>query len=162
MVTNEAIQGAMQEALTALLALSARYHLYYKDINRFGLSIAEDLHKLGEQAESHANEITKRLFLYNGEPEYAVELIEPAEKIDDMLNEMLAAELALDLKCFQWIKVCWEQGDGTMFHWFQHLSKWHVTGGNEYAIGPVSWLKKQLWQIKTVGLNAYIASQVTK
>lgn len=162
MVTNTAVQGAMQEALSDLLNLSARYHLYFKDITRFGLSIADDLHKLGEQAESHANELTSRLFLYDGQPEYSVDEITPAASVDGILNEMLAAELALDAKCTTWVKACWDAGDMTMFHWFQHLAKWHVTGGNEYEIGPVSWLKRQLWQIKTVGLNAYIASQVTK
>ena len=75
---------------------------------------------------------------------------------------MLDLELGFDAKCWTWIQLAEAEGDGTMFHWFQHLSKWHTTGGNEYDIGPVSWLKKQLWQINKIGLQQYLASQVTK
>ena len=47
------------------------------------------------------------------------------------------------------------------FHFYQHLMKWHREGDGKFK-GHVAWLQKQLYQLKKLGDNDYIAINATR
>ena len=161
MKSNSQVQATLQSAITVLLELSARYHLYHLDVSRFGLALAEKLDTLGEQCEAQIKCLSKSLFLLDGQPIFNPPPVAPESDIQVMLQKLYDAENALDDSCAEWAKTCWDAGDMTNFHFFQHLSKWHRKGDNGFK-GHLCWLRKKLWQLRRIGLDAFIEVQISK
>ena len=153
---------SLQEAIDALNGLSARYHLYAADLRRFGLDVHKGLDCLGEQCEAHVKKCVKLCFILDGQPVFnSVPRVVPAADVTAMMEDLRTQEQSLLDKTATWTQVCWTANEMTTFHFFQHLAKWHLKGGNGYK-GHMAWIRKQLWQISAIGPQDYIASQVTK
>ena len=78
-----------------------------------------------------------------------------------MLNGAFDAEQAAVARFADLCKQCYEAGDMSNFHFYQHLSKWHREGDDKFK-GHVAWLQKQLYQLKKLGENDYIAVSAVK
>ena len=151
--------AALQEAITLELAQALQYKLDYLDSGRLGLDIADALKTRHEQCEEWADSIAGRLLFLEGAPIYSAQPVKTHDSVPDIISGHIAAETAIVERYAALTVVCWEAGDMDNFHYFQHLSKWHRQGGNDFH-GHLSWLQKQQWQLNTLGTNNYIAEKI--
>jgi bacterioferritin (cytochrome b1) len=151
--------AGLQEAINIEASLMLQYAIDWQDTDRLGLSIADGLEKLHEQSEGWWQELTSKLLFLEGAPVAVPAKAATHDTVTDILNDSLAAELAAVDQFTVLCKAAYDAGDLEMFHYYQHLAKWHRSGGNGNK-GHISWLQKQLWQLKKLGENDYIASKV--
>ena len=74
----------------------------------------------------------------------------------EILNDAFAAEEAAVARFSDLCKQCYEAGDMSNFHFYQHLTKWHREGDDKFK-GHIAWLQKQIGQLKKLGETDYIA-----
>lgn len=155
-----AVMAVLQAGITAEWSLALSYHMFTQDMKRFGVKVYDGFDKLGEQCEDYAKELTRRLLFLEGDP-----VVNPADastldSVSAMLAKLQADELSIVDQYAAATKACWDAGDMSNFHWFQHLSKWHREG-DEGKQGHIAWIQKMLWQIQAVGSEPeFIATQI--
>jgi len=161
------VTAALQEAINIEASLMNQYKLNWRDAKRFGLDLAEGWEKLHTQAEGYMDTLVSRLLFLEGDPAITPAAVKTYASLKEMLSDAQASELAAVARYAEIVKACWDAGDMSNCHYFQHLSKWHREGdeggsGTISATGHLSWLQKQLWQIGKLGEPAFIAAEVTE
>ena len=159
------VMAGLQQAITAEITLANMYSLYRDDAQRFGLAIAAGWDALHEQSEKFASDLAGRLLFLEGAPRLMPAPTETANDIAAALANAVAAELAILALYTDLCTQALEQKDLDNFHYYQHQVKWHRQGGQykegKEIKGHISWLQKELWQLKNVGgESAFIAEQI--
>jgi bacterioferritin (cytochrome b1) len=153
------VMTGLNEAAEIEASLMLQYALNALDLKRLGLSIADGFKDLHEQAEGFWMDLTAKLLFLEGAPTTAPKAAKSQDTIDGMLGEAMAAELAAIARFTSLCRAAYEVGDMEVFHFYQHLVKWHRTGGNGNK-GHIKWLQKQLYQFSKLGETEYIAAKV--
>jgi len=156
---SEKVKVLLQAAINAEAQLYGIYKLYYLDAKRFGLGIAEGWHKIHQQSEDFQDQLICRLLFLEGDPELAPVTTTTEEDVLSALHKAQEAETAIVAQYAAATKACWDEGDISNFHFFQHLSKWHREGDDKY-VGHLKWIQRQLWAISQVELSDYIAAKI--
>jgi bacterioferritin (cytochrome b1) len=105
--------------------------------------------------------LTSRLLFLEGAPTLDPKPATTHDSISDTLNGAFEAEQAAVARFGELCKQCYEAGDMSNFHFVQHLAKWHREGDDKFK-GHIGWLQKQLYQLKKLGENDYIAVNAVK
>lgn len=149
------------EALNIEASLMLQYLLDQRDVKRLGLDLADGLKQLHEQCEDHMKHLASRLLFLEGAPTIEPKPAATHDSVADILNDAFAAEQAAIARFSDLCKQCYEAGDMSNFHFYQHLVKWHREGDDKFK-GHVAWLQKQLYQLKKLGENDFIAVNAAK
>ena len=158
---NPEVLSGLQEAITIEATLMLQYLLDQRDLKRLGLDLADGFKQLHEQCEDHMKCLTSRLLFLEGAPTLNPKPAATHDSIGDMLNGAFDAEQAAVARFADLCKQCYEAGDMSNFHFYQHLSKWHREGDDKFK-GHICWLQKQIFQLKKLGENDYIAVNAVK
>ena len=158
---NPTVMAGQSEAINLEASMMLQYLLDQRDVKRLGLNLAEGLKELYEQAEDHMKCLVSRLLFLEGAPTIEPKPAATHDSVTDILNDAFAAEQAAVARFTELCKECYEAGDMSNFHFYQHLIKWHREGDDKFK-GHVTWLQKQLYQLKKLGEDGYIAVNATK
>ena len=138
-----------------------QYLLDWCDLKRLGLALGGDVKTMHEQCEEHVKHITSRLLFLEGAPTIEPKPASTHDSVGDILNDAFASEQAAIARFSDLCKECYEAGDMSNFHFYQHLVKWHREGDDKFK-GHVAWLQKQIYQLKKLGENDYLAVNAVK
>ena len=155
------VMAGLQQAVNIESTLMLQYLLDQRDAKRLGLDLADGLKQLHDQCEEHMRHLVSRLLFLEGAPTIEPKLAATHDSVTEILNEAFAAEQAAIAAFTDLCKQCYEAGDMSNFHFYQHLVKWHREGDNKFK-GHVAWLQKQLYQLKKLGENDFIAVNAAK
>ena len=155
------VMAGLQQAIDLEGSLALQYLLDQRDVKRLGLDLADGLKQLHEQCEDHLKHLVSRLLFLEGAPTIGPKPAATHDSITEILNDAFAAEQAAVAVFTDLCKQCYEAGDMSNFHFYQHLVKWHREGDDKFK-GHVAWLQKQLYQLKKLGENDYIAVSAAK
>jgi bacterioferritin (cytochrome b1) len=155
------VLAALQESIDVEATLALQYLLDQRDVKRLGLDLADGLKQMHEQCQEHLKHLTSRLLFLEGAPTIAPKPAATHDSVTEILNDAFAAEQAAVARFNELCKVCYETGDMSNFHFYQHLVKWHREGDDKFK-GHVAWLQKQLYQLKKLGENDFIAVNAAK
>ena len=150
------VMAALQESIHMEATLALQYLLDQRDVKRLGLDLADGLKQLHEQCEDHMKHLVSRLLFLEGAPTIEPKPAATHDSVTEILNDASAAEQAAIARFSELCKQCYDAGDMSNFHFYQHLVKWHREGDDKFK-GHVAWLQKQLYQVKKLGENDYIA-----
>jgi bacterioferritin (cytochrome b1) len=153
---SEPVLAGLGEALNIEASLMLQYLLDQRDVKRLGLGLADGLKQLHDQCEQHLKRLTSRLLFLEGAPTIQPKPAATHDSIADTLNDAFAAEQAAITRFTDFCKQCYDAGDMSNFHFFQHLAKWHREGDDKFQ-GHIAWLQKQLYQLNKLGEPGYIA-----
>ena len=158
--TPQVIAG-LQDAVNVEASLMLQYLLDERDVKRLGLNLADGLKQLHDQCEDHMKELTSRLLFLEGAPTIEPKPAATHDSITEILNDAYATEQAAIARFTDLCKQCYEAGDISNFHLYQHLVKWHREGDDKFK-GHIAWLQMQLGQLKKLGENDYFAVNAVK
>jgi bacterioferritin (cytochrome b1) len=130
-------------------------------IESWSPGIADGLKQLKEQCDDHMKCLVSRLLFLEGAPTIEPKPAATHDSVTEILNDAFAAEQVAIARFTDLCKQCYDAGDMSNFHFYQHLVKWHREGDDKFK-GHVAWLQKQLYQLKKLGENDYIAVNATK
>jgi len=150
------VMVALQAAIALEGTLAAMYCINSIDQKRLGLHTGGELHEFASQCKEYRQDMVRRLFFLEGDPELSMEPAKAPDTIKAALEALLAKELAAISQYQAAVKLCWEAGDMSNFHWFQHMTKWHEIGDDKYK-GHVAYLQKEIWQMEQLGEADYVA-----
>ena len=151
---NANVMAALQEAINLEGSLALQYLLDARNVKRYGLKLAKGLKVLHEQCETFGKHLTDRLLFLEGEPRVELAAATTQETVTAIINTAIARETALIARYNAIVKICYDAGDMSNFHFFQHLVRWH-SEGDRAKRGHLDWLEKQAWQIKEWGESDY-------
>jgi bacterioferritin (cytochrome b1) len=155
------VLAALQESIDIEATLALQYLLDQRDVKRLGLDLADGLKQMHEQCQDHLKHLTSRLLFLEGAPTITPKPAATHDSITEILNGAFAAETAAIARFSELCKQCYEAGDMSNFHFYQHLVKWHREGDDKFK-GHAAWLQKQLYQLKKLGENDFIAVNAAK
>jgi bacterioferritin (cytochrome b1) len=158
---NPQVIAGLQEAANLEASLMLQYLLDQRDTKRLGLDLADGLKELYDQCEDHMKHLVSRVLFLEGAPTIEPKSAATHDSVSDILNDAFAAEQAAVARFTDLCKQCYEAGDMSNFHFYQHLAKWHREGDDKFK-GHIAWLQKQLYQLKKLGENDYLAVNATK
>ena len=153
------VMAGLQEAINLEASLTLQYFLDQRNAKRYGLDIADGLKELSEQSQDHTKHLTSRLLFLDGAPEIAAQPAKSHATVTEILTNALASETAIVARYSSLCKAAYEAGDMEIFHFYQHLAKWHRLGDDKFK-GHIAWLQKQLWQLGEFGEKDYEATKV--
>jgi len=155
------VSAALQESIDIEATLALQYLLDQRDVKRLGLNLADGLKQLHEQCQGHLKHLASRLLFLEGAPTITPKPAATHDSVTEILNDAFGAEQAAIARFSELCKQCYEAGDMSNFHFYQHLVKWHREGDDKFK-GHVAWLQKQLYQLKKLGENDFIAVNAAK
>ena len=155
------VLAALQESIDIEATLALQYLLDQRDVKRLGLDLADGLKQMHEQCQEHLKHLTSRLLFLEGAPTITPTPAATHDSVTEILNDAFAAEQAAIARFSDLCKQCYDAGDMSNFHFYQHLAKWHREGDDKFK-GHVAWLQKQLYQLKKLGENDFIAVNAAK
>jgi bacterioferritin (cytochrome b1) len=155
------VMAGLQQAVNVESTLMLQYLLDQRDAKRLGLDLAGGLKQLHDQCEAHMRHLVSRLLFLEGAPTIEPKPAATHDSVTEILNDAFAAEQAALATFTDLCKQCYEAGDMSNFHFYQHLVKWHREGDDKFK-GHVAWLQKQLYQLKKLGENDFIAVNAAK
>ncbi|HUJ50087.1 MAG TPA: ferritin-like domain-containing protein [Bryobacteraceae bacterium] len=155
------VLAALQESIDIETTLALQYLLDQRDVKRLGLDLADGLKQMHEQCQEHLKHLTSRLLFLEGAPTITPTPAATHDSVTEILNDAFAAEQAAIARFSDLCKQCYDAGDMSNFHFYQHLAKWHREGDDKFK-GHVAWLQKQLYQLKKLGENDFIAVNAAK
>jgi len=150
------VLAALQESIDIEATLALQYLLDQRDVKRLGLDLADGLKQMHEQCQEHLKHLTSRLLFLEGAPTITPTPAATHDSVTEILNDAFAAEQAAIARFSDLCKQCYDAGDMSNFHFYQHLAKWHREGDDKFK-GHVAWLQKQLYQLNKLGENDFIA-----
>ena len=153
---NPQVMAGVQTAVNTEASLMLQYLLDQRDAKRLGLALADGLKQLHEQCEDHMKQLVSRLLFLEGAPTIEPKPAATHDSVTEILNDAFAAEQAAIAQFTDLCKQCYDAGDMSNFHFYQHLIKWHREGDGKFK-GHVAWRQKQLYQLKKLGENDYVA-----
>ena len=153
---NSDVMAGLQASADLEATLMLQYLLDQRDAKRLGLDLADGLKTLHDQCEDHMKQLVSRLLFLEGSPTIAPKPAATHDSVTDILNDAFAAEQAAIARFTELCKQCYDAGDISNCHFYQHLIKWHREGDDKFT-GHIAWLQKQLYQLKKLGENDYIA-----
>jgi bacterioferritin (cytochrome b1) len=153
---NPQVIAGLQEAADLEASMMLQYLLDQRDAKRLGLALADGLKQLKEQCEDHMKCLVSRLLFLEGAPTIEPKAAATHDSVTEILNDAFAAEQAAIARFTDLCKQCYDAGDISNFHFYQHLAKWHREGDDKFK-GHVAWLQKQLYQLKKLGENDFLA-----
>ena len=155
------VLAGLQESIDLEASLALQYLLDQRDVKRLGLDLADGLKQMHEQCQEHLKRITSRLLFLEGAPTITPKPAATHDSVTEILNDAFAAETAAIARFSELCKQCYDAGDMSNFHFYQHLVKWHREGDDKFK-GHAAWLQKQLYQLKKLGENDFIAVNAAK
>jgi bacterioferritin (cytochrome b1) len=155
------VMAGLQESIAIEASLMLQYLLDQRDVERLGLDLADGLKQLKEQCEDHMKSLVSRLLFLEGAPTIEPKPAATHDNVGDILNDAFVAEQAAIARFTELCKQCYDAGDMSNFHFYQHLVKWHREGDDKFK-GHVAWLQQQLYQLKKLGENDYLAVNAAK
>ena len=158
---NPTVIAGLGDAANLEASMMLQYLLDQRDVKRLGLALADGLKQLHEQCEDHMKCLISRLLFLEGAPTIEPKPAATHDSVTAILNDAFAAEQAAIARFTDLCKQCYDAGDLSNFHLYQHLVKWHREVDDKFK-GHVSWLQKQLYQLQRLGENDYIAVNATK
>ena len=158
---NPDVIAGLQQAAELEASMMLQYLLDQLDTQRLGLDLADGLQQLKQQCEDHMKDLTSRVLFLEGAPTIEPKAAATHDSVTEILNDALAAEQAALATFSDLCRQCYEAGDMSNFHFYQHLVKWHREGDDKFK-GHVAWLQQQLYQLKKLGENDYIAVNAVK
>ena len=158
---NPQVIAGLQEAANIEGSMMLQYLLDQRDVKRLGLDLADGLKQMKEQCEDHMKCLVSRVLFLEGAPTIELKPAATHDSVTEILNDAFAAEQAAIARFTDLCKQCYDAGDMSNFHFYQHLVKWHREGDDKFK-GHVAWLQKQLYQLKKLGENDYIAVSAVK
>jgi len=158
---NPQVIAGLQEAANMEGSMMLQYLLDQRDVKRLGLDLADGLKQMKEQCEDHMKCLLSRVLFLEGAPTIELKPAATHDSVTEILNDAIAAEQAAIARFTDLCKQCYDAGDMSNFHFYQHLVKWHREGDDKFK-GHVAWLQKQLYQLKKLGENDYIAVSAVK
>jgi len=153
---NPTVMAGLSEAINVEASMMLQYLLDQRDLKRLGLSLADGLKQLHDQCEDHMKHLVSRLLFLEGAPTVEPKPAATHDSVTEILNDAFAAEEAAVARFSDLCKQCYEAGDMSNFHFYQHLTKWHREGDDKFK-GHIAWLQKQIGQLKKLGETDYIA-----
>jgi bacterioferritin (cytochrome b1) len=150
------VLAALQESVDIEATLALQYLLDQRDVKRLGLNLADGLKQMYDQCQEHLKHLTSRLLFLEGAPTIGPKPAATHDSVTEILNDAFAAEQAAIARFSDFCRQCYDAGDMSNFHFYQHLVKWHREGDDKFS-GHVAWLQKQLYQLKKLGENDFIA-----
>lgn len=156
---NPAVLSALQEAINLEATCSLQYLLDARNVKRFGLKLSKGLKVLHEQCESFMKQLTDRSLFLGGTVELKPAAAGTRNSVTDILTESIGYEEQLIARYAAIVKLCYEAGDMSNFHFFQHLVRWHGEGDRNRR-GHLDWLQKQAWQLNEFGETDYEETKV--
>jgi bacterioferritin (cytochrome b1) len=153
---NPQVIAGLQESANIEGSMMLQYLLDQRDAKRLGLALADGLKQLKEQCEDHMKCLVSRLLFLEGAPTIEPKPAATHDSVTEILNDAFAAEQAAIARFTDLCKQCYDAGDMSNFHFLQHLVKWHREGDDKFK-GHVAWLQKQLYQLKKLGENDFLA-----
>jgi bacterioferritin (cytochrome b1) len=158
---NPTVMAGLSESINLEASMMLQYLLDQRDVKRLGLDLADGLKQLHDQCEDHMKNLVSRLLFLEGAPTIEPKPAATHDSVTEILNDAFAAEQAAVARFTDLCKECYEAGDMSNFHLFQHLIKWHREGDDKFK-GHIAWLQKQLYQLKKLGENDYLAVNAAK
>ena len=158
---NPQVIDGLQEAANMEGSMMLQYLLDQRDAKRLGLDVADGLKQMKEQCEDHMKCLVSRALFLEGAPTIELKPAATHDSATEILNDAFATEQAAIARFTDLCKQCYDAGDMSNFHFYQHLVKWHREGDDKFK-GHVAWLQKQLYQLKKLGENDYIAVNAVK
>ena len=158
---NADVMAGLGESANLEASMMLQYLLDQRDVKRLGLDLADGLKQLHDQCEDHMKHLVSRLLFLEGAPTIEPRPAATHDSVTDILNDAFAAEQAAVDRFTDLCKQCYEAGDMSNFHFYQHLIKWHREGDDKFK-GHIAWLQKQLYQLKKLGENDYLAVNAAK
>ena len=158
---NPQVLAGLQDGIAIESTLMLQYLLDQRDVKRLGLNLADGLKQLHEQCEDHMKCLTSRMLFLEGAPTISPKPAVTHDSVTEILNDAFTAEQAAVARFSELCKECYEAGDMSNFHFYQHLVKWHREGDDKFK-GHIAWLQKQLYQLKKLGETEYIAVNAVK
>jgi bacterioferritin (cytochrome b1) len=158
---NPQVMAGLQQAIDTEASLALQYLLDQRDVERLGLDLADGLKQMKEQSEDHMKCLVSRLLFLEGAPTITPKPAATHDSVTEILNDAYAAEQEAVARFTDLCRQCYDAGDISNFHFYQHLIKWHREGDDKFK-GHLAWLQKQLYQLKKLGENDYIAVNVVK
>ena len=155
------VLAALQESIDIEATLALQYLLDQRDVKRLGLDLADGLKQMHEQCQDHLKHLASRLLFLEGAPTITPKPAATHDSVTEILNGAFAAETAAIARFSDLCKQCYDAGDMSNFHFYQHLVKWHREGDDKFK-GHAAWLQKQLYQLKKLGENDFIAVNAAK
>jgi len=158
---NPDVMTGLQEAIGIEATLMLQYFVDQRDVKRLGLALADGLGTLHDQCQTHLECLTGRLLFLESAPTINPKPAATHDKIGDILTDAQKAEEAAVVRFAALCKQCYDAGDMSNFHFYQHLAKWHREGDDKFK-GHLTWLQQQLYQFSKLGENDYIAVNAVK
>ena len=145
----------LQQIINLEWALAQQYLLDWKNCKRYGLAdLAEVLKTMHEQSEDHASGLVSALYFREGAPAIAAAPAAAHNTVAGIIADAFKAEQAIVARYAELTKQAFELNDIALFHYYQHISKWHCQGGNDYK-GHLAMLQREAWQLKEFGETDY-------
>ena len=153
---NPQVIAGLGDAANVEASLMLQYFLDQRDVKRLGLALADGLKQLKEQCEDHMKCLVSRVLFLEGSPTIEPKPAATHDSVTEILNDAYAAEQAAIARFTDLCKLRYDAGDLSNFHFVQHLVKWHREGDDKFK-GHIAWLQKQLYQLKRLGENDFVA-----
>jgi len=155
------VKAGIQDAMTIEASLMLQYFADERDVNRLGLDLASGLKQLSGQCQDHLKELTSRLLFREGAPALDPRPAATHNDLGAIISDAIAAETAAVERFADLCKQSFADGDMSMFHFYQHLAKWHCEGDDKFK-GHLLWLQQQAALFKALGESGYIAMSAVK
>ena len=94
--------------------------------------------------------LVSRVLFLEGAPTIELKPAATHDSVTEILNDAFAAEQAAIARFTDLCKQCYDAGDMSNFHFYQHLVKWHREGDDKFK-GHVAWLQKQTLPVEEAG-----------
>jgi len=144
---NSKVLSALQEAINLEASLAAAYCLNGQALKHtIGIKVAGELKSLGKQSKCYKKMLVKQLLFLEGTPEVAPDTAVVEDSISAMLDDLLKMENDTLARYTEFTKICYDADDMPNFHLFQHLCKFHSTGGNGNE-GHLDYLSHEIRQL---------------
>jgi bacterioferritin (cytochrome b1) len=157
---NPKVVAALQEAVNMEASLAAAYYLNGKHLKcGLGLKTGKELMDLGKQSCCHKDKLIKRLLFLEANAEIDAEVATIGSGVGNILKDLLQLENDVLARYTASAQICWEADDMSNFHLFQHLCKWHTTGGNGFD-GHIRYIEHEQLQLNTLGEVNYLTAHI--
>ncbi len=153
---SEKVINILNQALADELAAINQYVVHSEICNNWGYPLLhEAIEKRAIQEMKHAEELIERILFLEGQPIVTkLSPIKIGEKIEEMMEYDLAAELDAVKRYQEFAKICTEEKDMVSKNLMEKFLK------DEES--HVDWIENQIEQINQMGLNVYLLKATQK
>ena len=145
MVGNPQVIQALKDALSAERQLNMQYRQDWLSVKNLGANrTAKVLKGFGHDTHCFMKKLTNRILFLGGNPSGPIGPVSEADSLMLTFKAELALEMAIIQPYERSVQTCMNALDDASRNLFEHLLKYHQTGGGPVKHGHVLWLEQQI------------------